>query len=361
MTSGVRSHLAASVVGGLVVAGALLAVGTTGRRTVQTIVEEAPASTGRAASGSSPLTLHAIYERESPAVVHVTARLLEPRQSPFDVLHQAESGVLTGSGFLVDRRGDVMTAYHLIDGASRSSGISVGFEGGVRRAATVVGADPGRDVAVLRVDLRGVSDVNPLPMGSSTSVRVGDPTLAIGNPDGLDHTLSSGIVSALSHQLLGAGGVVVDNVIQTDLAVDPASSGAPLLDFAGRVIGINSQLTSPTGTSASFATPVDAVDSLLRGVARISRVPVAYLGLSGVAARSTHPAVTVTDVAPGSPAEQAGLRRGDAIDRIGGETISSLTGLTRLISTRGPGQNVSIEITRRGRLRTLLARLGSRP
>ncbi|MEA2213546.1 MAG: hypothetical protein QOF83_3494 [Solirubrobacteraceae bacterium] len=356
MSAGTRSHLAAAIAGGLIVAGGLLALGATGSPTLQTIIQEAPVASARA----SALTPHAIYAREAPAVVHVSARLIEPRENPFDVLHQAATGVLGGSGFLADRRGDVMTAYHLIDGASHSSGITVSFEGGVQRQASVIGADPGRDVAVLRVDLRGVPNADPLPLGTSTSVRTGDPTLAIGNPYGLDRTLSSGIISALAHELIAAGGVTVNNVIQTDLPVDPAGSGGPLVDAAGRVIGIDSQLTSPDGTTVSFATPVDAVTRMLHGAQRLGHVPVAYLGLSAVAARLLHPAVTVTGVTPGSPAALAGVRRGDAIDRLGGETISRLSDLNRMISTSSPGQHLRVEITRRGRLRTLTVRLGSR-
>jgi S1-C subfamily serine protease len=360
MPTGVRSHLAASIIGGLVVAGGLLALGATGRRTVQTVIDQAPVATERVAGRSAGLTPHAIYQRESPAVVHISARLLEPHTSPFDVLHEAETGVLTGSGFLVDRRGDVMTAYHLIDGASRSDGITVGFEGGVQRTASVLATDPAQDVAVLRVDLHGVPAVGPLPLGNSSSVRIGDPTLAIGNPYGVDRTLTSGIVSSLEHVLIGEDGVSVDNVIQTDEPVDPASSGAPLLDAAGRVIGVDSELIGPEGTTQAFASPVDAIAPMLRGVQRVTRVSVAYLGLSGVAAPGAHPAVTITGVTPGSPAEKAGLRRGDAIDRLGGVTVSSLPALSRLISTSSPGQRVTIEISRHGRLRTLVARLGSR-
>jgi S1-C subfamily serine protease len=361
MSTGTRSHLAAGIAGGLIAAGGLLAFGATGRRTLQTIIQEAPVATAGTGGNSPSLTPHAIYQREAPAVVHVSARLIEPRANPFDVLHQAETGVLAGSGFLADRRGDVMTAYHLIDGASRFTGITVGFEGGVQRQASVVSADPARDVAVLRVDLHGVSHPTPLPLGRSTSVRTGDPTLAIGNPYGLDRTLSSGIISAVTHELVGAGGVTVNNVIQTDLPVDPAVSGGPLLNAAGHVIGIDSQLTTPEGTTVSFATPVDAVTRMLHGAQRLEHVPVAYLGLSAVAARGAHRALTVTGVTPGSPAELAGVRRRDAIDRLGGQTISSLTDLNRMISTSSPGQRVRIQIIRQGRMRTLTARLDSHP
>ncbi len=302
MQTGVRSHLMASIVGGVIVAGGLLAFGAGARRNTQTIVEEAPVTAERAVGAGTGLTLHAIYERESPAVVRVSARMLEPVASPFAVLRQADTGVATASGFLVDRRGDIMTAYHVIDGASRSSGITVSFRGGVQRPASVVKTDPADDVAVLRVDMRDVPPVAPLPLGSSTSVRIGDPALAMGDSDGIDRTLSSGIVSSLEHQLTGSGSVSVDNVIQTDLPLDPAAAGGPLLDAAGRVIGVDSELIGPEGTPISFATPIDTITPMLRGVKGVRRLEEAYLGLSGVRTGGAHPFFTITGVTPGGPA-----------------------------------------------------------
>jgi S1-C subfamily serine protease len=133
----------------------------------------------------------------------------------------------TGSGFLVDRRGDILTNYHVVDGAE-PSGVSVEFEGGVEHEASVVGIGRTQDIAILRVDMRRVPLVKPLQLGDSTSVRVGDPTLAIGDPFGLDRTLTSGIVSALQHQIEAADGSSIDNVIQTDQPLDLKNSGGPL-------------------------------------------------------------------------------------------------------------------------------------
>ena len=268
MKNAVRSHLFSSVVGGLIVAGGLIAFGVTGRRSTQTIVQEAPAATERTAGNSSMLTPHAIFQRESPGVVFISARLVDAEPGRFDVLHEAQTGTLTGSGFLVDGRGDVMTVYHLIDGARPMSGISVRFQGGLERPATVVAADPAADVAILHVGMRGAPAVAPLPLGNSTLVRIGDPTLAIGNPHGLDRTLTSGIVSSFEHELAAAGGVSVDNVIQTDQPLDGASVGGPLLDAAGRVIGVDSEVTGADGTAVAFATPIDTATPVLRHVER---------------------------------------------------------------------------------------------
>jgi S1-C subfamily serine protease len=263
MTKSARSHLAASIAGGVIVAGGLLAFGTGGRQTTQTIVQQSPVAVMPAAGESSFMTPGAIYDRESPGVVYVTSRLSDPVPSPFDVLRQADSGRLTGSGFLVDRRGDVLTNYHLMTASGGSDGVTVRFRGGIDRSAQLVAADPAEDVAVLKVDLRGVPAVQPLPLGDSTGMRIGDPTLALGDPYGLDQTMTSGTVSGLEHQLVAAGGSVVDNVIQTDVPPDPSASGGPLLNAAGRVIGINSNLIGADGMTVAFATPINSVEATL--------------------------------------------------------------------------------------------------
>lgn len=263
MTNSARSHLAASIAGGLIVAGGLLALGVGGRQSTQTIIAQAPVAAAPVAGESSSLTPGAIYDREARGVVYVTSQLSAPVESPFDVLHQASTGRLTGSGFLVDRRGDILTNYHLIEAAGGVQEVTVGFMGGVQRAARLVGADPGGDVAVLRVNMHGVPPVQPLALGDSTSVRIGDPALAMGDPYGLDRTLSSGIVSGLEHQLVANDGAVVDNVIQTDVSPAASSSGGPLLDAAGRVIGVESDLVGRDGTTVPFATPIDTVAPIL--------------------------------------------------------------------------------------------------
>jgi S1-C subfamily serine protease len=265
-----RSHFAASVIGGLVVAGGFLAFGIIGQRTTQTIVAESPMASVTAAGAG--LTPHAIYLRDAPSVVFVRAKLAEVVRDPFRMFHQLQS-TSTGSGFLVDRRGDILTDYHVIDGALRS-GVTVEFDGGVVRNAAVVGVDPAADLAVLRVGLGDVGFVRPLALGDSTTVRVGDPTLTIGNPAGSDRTLTTGIVSALQHQIEASDGTRVDNVIQTEQPIDPSTSGGPLLNGAGRVIGVNSQVASVAGDgmAVSFATPIDTVVPILALVRHGDRV-----------------------------------------------------------------------------------------
>jgi putative serine protease PepD len=244
MQTWLRSHLASAVVGGLVVAGTFLALGVTGPRSTQTIVEQGPVMARETASAASVLTAHEIYVRHAGAIVSVRAVGGHGR------------GASVGSGFLVGRNGDILTSSSLTAGAA---GTSVAFSDDVVRRATVIDAEDG--VAVLRADLSGVPPVLPLPCGDSANVRVGDPVLALGDPVGYDRTLTSGIVSALQQQVPDSNASTIPNVIQTDAPVSPGSAGGPLLDAYGRVIGVTG-----VGGSISFAVPIDTARQVLPGV-----------------------------------------------------------------------------------------------
>jgi S1-C subfamily serine protease len=274
-----RSNFIASVCGGLVVAGAFVALGVTGRRSTQTVIDQAPL-VARAVSGASTgLTPHDIYLRDAPGVVFVSARVSQPVTSPFDPSPLREQSSATGSGFLISPAGYVLTNYHLVAGSDSGTGINVQFERGTPRPASLISANANDDVALLKVAMAGVSrSVHPLALGDSSTVRVGDPTLAIGNPFGLDRTLTSGIVSALQRQIEAPDGFAIDNVIQTDAPVNPGNSGGPLLDAYGRVIGINSQIvTGETGDGDSvgitFAVPIDTAKAFLPELGGRARVP----------------------------------------------------------------------------------------
>lgn len=241
-----RSHLASAIAGGLVVAGTFLVLGVTGRRTTQTIVEQGPMIARAAASTSSQLTTHAIYVRAAGGTVFVRASGVRHR------------GAATGSGFLADSHGDVLTSYDLVAGAAS---VTIQFADDSSRRAAVVGQDPDDDLAVLRVDGSRLPSVAPLVLGDSTTVRVGDPVLALGDPFGYERTLTSGIVSALVRQITVPSGLSVDNVIQMDALVSPRSAGGPLLDADGRVIGVTG-----FGGAISFAVPIDTARALLNRV-----------------------------------------------------------------------------------------------
>ncbi len=285
MKSLIRSHFASAVIGGLVVAGAFVALGGLGDRSTQTIIEQGPVS-AEPASSNTGLTPHDIYVRDAPGVVFVRANIVQQVQDPFDLFPQQESSTSTGSGFLIDSQGHIITNYHVIEGADRETGVTVQFEDNITRPAAVVAVDQNDDLAVLKVNMGGVPPVQPLQPGDSSTVQVGDPTLAIGNPFGLDRTLTSGIVSALQRQIQAPDGFSIDNVIQTDAPINPGNSGGPLIDAAGRVIGINSQIeTGNDGGNGSigiaFAVPINTALALVDPLEHGARAHQGYAGLTG--------------------------------------------------------------------------------
>jgi S1-C subfamily serine protease len=369
MTHAARSHFLSAVVGGLIVGAGLVVFGAAGRGRTETIVEEAPVASQpvAGASAQSGLTPHDIYQRDAPGVVYVRAKLVAPAESPFSTSHAAATGTSTGSGFLVDRRGDVLTDYHVVDGADRSRGVTAEFEGDIVRRAAVIAVDPGSDLAVLHIDMRGLPTVQPLTLGESSTVRVGDPTLTIGNPFGVDRTLTSGIVSALAHRLPAADGQAIDNVIQTDQSIDAGNSGGPLLNAGGQVIGINSAVTTPksggrNGQTLAFAVPIDTADEILARAAHAGPARVADIGLGAGVAHDAGTGAHVSSVVRGGPAAMAGVRRGDVIERVDGDPVASMSDVLALVTTRSPGQNVVLTLRRGHRLRTVTVTvvLGSR-
>lgn len=353
-----RSHFVAAVIGGVIVGGAFVLVGVTGKQRTETIVEEAPVATSPSADPSGRLTPHAIYLRSTPAVVSVRAKVIDRSDTPFGLSPGAPSNITTGSGFLVDRQGDILTNFHLIDGADRSAGVTVQFENGASRVAAVAAVDPRDDLAVLRIDTKDLEGIRPLSLGDSSSVRVGDPVLAIGDPFGADRTLTSGIVSALQHQLQAADGQTIDNVIQTDQPLDPGNSGGPLLDASGQVVGVDSEVATPgQSQTLSFAIPVDTADSVLAKVDH-QALHLAYIGISsGHAART---GAVVDDIAARGPAALAGLDRGDVIERVGGIPVSTISEVLAIVSTRSPGQSLALQVRQGHAHQSITVVLGSR-
>jgi S1-C subfamily serine protease len=218
-------------------------------------------------TGVSPLTPREIYERDAPGVVSIRADA-HAAGGPF-----AEAGATrtdTGTGIVVASNGTIVTNEHVIDGAT-SITVSLDGEKGRTRKATLLASDRTRDLAVLRIDPAGLT-LHPLTLAVSSAAQVGDAAYAIGNPFGLNWTLTSGVVSALDRQITSPAGTKIDHVIQTDAALNPGNSGGPLIDAAGEVVGINSQIVSGASTSAGqgassgvgFAIPSSSVASFLR-------------------------------------------------------------------------------------------------
>ena len=234
--------LAAAVIGGGVTAGVLVGTGAVGQRKTTTIVQQAPLTSASPASESRAggLTARDIYRRAAPGVVYIRARSVQQTQSPFDVFPRTQENLATGSGFVLDDKGDILTNAHVV---ASSLDVRVSFSDHRTVSARVIGKDADTDLAVLAVNPKEVK-LHPLALGNSGAVRVGDPTVAIGNPFGLERTLTTGVVSALQRRITAPSGFAIEDVIQTDAAINPGNSGGPLLDATGKVIGVNSQIAT---------------------------------------------------------------------------------------------------------------------
>ena len=240
----------------------------------------------------------------------------------------------TGSGFVWDTNGDVVTNYHVIRGAKAAKVAVTNAETGIidRYDAKLVGFNPDKDVAVLKID--SPKKLVPIPVGDSSRLRVGQTTLAIGNPFGLDHSLSVGVVSGLGREVRSPSGRPITNVIQTDAAINPGNSGGALLDSSGRLIGMNTAIFSPSGASAGigFAIPVDTlkyqVETIIRdGKVTRSAIGISYVSAGQARALGVNRGVLVLDVPSGSAAAQAGLRgsyRADDGSVVLGDVITAI-------------------------------------
>src|SRR5579862_4450459 len=241
----IASFLAALAGGGLV-AVVMVAAGATTSSKTTTIVEQAPLTGDTTRGAPGALTPRQIYERDAPGVVYIRATVVQQSESPFNLGPSGGQNIQTGSGFVIDSGGDILTNAHVIDGAVK---ITVAFANDQTVDARVIGKDPDDDLALLKVNADGLTLV-PLKLGDSSLVAVGDPTCAIGNPFGYTRTLTTGVVSALQRLIQAPNNFSIDNVIQTDAPLNPGNSGGPLIDAQGEVIGINSQIyTSSSGNS----------------------------------------------------------------------------------------------------------------
>jgi S1-C subfamily serine protease len=384
-----RSPFVAALLGGVVVAVALLAAGVGGGTTTKTVIQQSPVATSKSASSGSSsegaLTAHDIYERDAPGVVFIRSRIVQDVASPFDFgTPQQQQSEATGTGFVIDKAGHILTNYHVIAGASA---VSVGFDDNTTVQAKVLGQDAQNDLALLSVDVSS-DKLAPLQLGDSSSVEVGDPVLAIGNPFGLDRTLTTGVVSALQREIQAPNGFAIQHVIQTDAPINPGNSGGPLLDAAGRVIGINSQIE--TGGSGNgnigigFAVPINTAKRLLPQLKQSGPVAHAYLGITGVTIDKSLAAVNlrvergvlVQTVQSSGPAAKAGLQGGtidsqvdgqqivlggDIIQRFDGQQINSMDELSSQIAKHKPGDRVTLGILRGGSSKTLIVTLGRAP
>jgi S1-C subfamily serine protease len=336
----------------------------------ETIIQQAPVPIAQPKLGTS-LPIAEIYRRSAPGVVQINT--------------SGQRGQGQGSGFVVDKSGHIVTNYHVIEGASS---IEVSFSSQDTLPATLVGEDPSTDLAVLKVD-ENPRGLTPLRLGDSDRVQVGDPVVAIGNPFGLERTVTAGIVSALQRAVRAPNGFTIDQVIQTDAPINHGNSGGPLLDASGAVIGVNSQIetggSSDGNVGIGFAVPSNTVASVIADILRDGKVDHAYLGIS---ARSVTPELASTmslpveqgllveTVTAGSGAEKAGLRAGERPAIVGGESyrlggdvivtadgkgVSDIDALRAIIAAKKPGDTLSLTVYSGREKRTLTVTLGRQP
>ncbi|MEM7448549.1 MAG: trypsin-like peptidase domain-containing protein [Myxococcota bacterium] len=313
-----------------------------------------------------------VFRGAYPSVVHITT--LAMRQ---DLFRRNVTAVPrgTGTGFVWDEKGHIVTNYHVVRGGNAAR---VALADGTVWDARLVGYYDDKDLAVLKIDARAEQLV-PLTIGTSADLVVGQRVYAIGNPFGLDHTLSTGVVSAVGREIPSVGGRPIQGAIQTDAAINPGNSGGPLLDSAGRLIGVNTQIYSPSGASAGvgFAVPVDAVRRVVPQLVAQGRVTRPVLGVDvdegRLAQRIGLEGVMVLGVTPGSGAEQAGLRAakidrqsgslvvGDVIVSVEGESVGHSDDVFRILESRHSGDTVSVQVVRDGEKVTLPITLSGIP
>lgn len=336
-------------------------------------------SNDTAAEGA--LTPAEIYERTSPGVVLIQAVVTQPVESPFG--DQDQQGLSTGTGFVVSDEGFIVTNAHVVLGARRAT---VTFGEDREIDAEIKGVDLNSDLAVLKVDPKD-HKLQPLALGTAKELRVGDPVVAIGNPFGLDRTLTTGVVSALARKIQGLNGFTISNVVQTDAAINKGNSGGPLLDAQGRVIGVNSQIQTESGGNVGigFAVPVDKLKEVLPTLEDGKEVQVAFLGVTTVPIDAQRAKVVkvregllIAAITPKSPAQKAGLKAGDSgvtfdvdgspVD-LGGDIILKVDGkvfdtpqsLQEYIGGLDVGDEVDVLFERSGKRKRLSVTLAARP
>ena len=310
-----------------------------------------------------------VFKTASVSTVHITTLERARGFSPLDVM-QVPKG--TGSGFIWDDRGHVVTNFHVIQGGS---GARVTLSDQSTWGAALVGAFPDRDIAVLRIDAPKAK-LKPIMIGTSKDLQVGQKVYAIGNPFGLDQTLTTGVISALNREIESLTQRTIQGVIQTDAAINPGNSGGPLLDSAARLIGVNTAIFSPSGAFAGigFAIPVDEVNRIVPRLIRGGKFIRPALGIQAAppqfsAALGIKKGVAVLGVLPRSPAQAAGIRpfqrgpggeilAGDVITAIDGKPVATIDDLLNALERHQPGETVKLTLLREGKSTDVPVQLG---
>lgn len=384
-----RSVFLAALMGGLVVAIAgyvAIAAGWIGKD--ETTIRSLPAATTAPASDGSDINLvNGIYERDGNGVGFITATgITTSSNNPFDPYGQSESGTATGSGFLIDTDGHMVTNNHVIEGAKEIT-VTIGDSDEVYEAE-VIGTDPSTDLALIKVDAPEKA-MKPLELGDSSDVKVGEPVVAIGNPFGLDRTVTTGIVSALQREIASLNQYAISNVIQTDAAINPGNSGGPLINTDGQVIGVNTQIatggTSRGNVGIGFAVPSNTVKDVVDQLKENGTVEHAFLGIRGATISDqlsdalnlgADNGVLVQQAIEDGPAAKAGIKGGDTPVTVGGqqvltggdiiteadgEELGTMADLISRVNESKVGDKLDLTVVRDGESRKVEVELGARP
>ncbi|MDX6627290.1 MAG: hypothetical protein QOE56_2279 [Solirubrobacterales bacterium] len=392
-----RSSFGSALLGGVVVAVVgLIAIATglvksdSGSTTTAAAPLTAPVVSNSSDTGSENANVvNQIYKADGDGVAFIESQIPATEAqtlNPFGEPEAEGGGTATGSGFVIDGEGHILTNNHVVEGADKIE-VKLGASD-TQYTAEVVGADPASDIALLKVDAPS-KELHPLTLGDSSKAEVGDPVVAIGNPFGLDRTVTSGIVSALQRQIQAPNGFSIDNVIQTDAAINPGNSGGPLINAAGEVIGINSQIETGGGSNGNvgigFSIPINTAKAEIQQLETKGEVEHAYLGIEG---GSITPSLSkalnlpveegaiVQSVEKGGPADKAGIEGGnttatiegaevqlggDIITEIDGKKIANMEQLIETVNDAKPGESIELQILRGGQHKTAKVTLGKRP
>jgi len=371
--------VAAALLGGgvaVAIGAAVDADGTT------TVVREVAAGGSEPASfpssGGKPIS--AIYGTARRGVVQVTSTSVVA-SNPFLGPQEQQA---QGSGFVIDKEGHVVTNYHVVEGAKK---VQVSFSDNEQKDATVVGTDPSTDIAVLKIQGAWAQAMTPLALGDSSAVKVGDAVVAIGNPFGLERTVTAGIVSALQRHITAPNGFQIDEAIQTDAAINHGNSGGPLLNADGSVIGVNAQIESESGGNVGigFAIPIDTVKDVAGQLIKEGKVEHAYLGIEMTSINSdladnfkvpVDKGILIQRVHAGSPAAKAGLKGGttqvvlagttywlggDVITKVDGQSVQTSDQLASVVTAEKPGDSLDLEVHRGEETLNVTVELGRQP
>jgi S1-C subfamily serine protease len=347
-----------------------------------TVIREVQLGTTEPASfpTNGPKKISDIYQASKRGVVQVLATSVVS-DSPFFGAQEREA---QGSGFVIDKQGHVVTNFHVVQGAKK---VQVSFSDNDQMDATVIGTDPSTDIAVLKIKDAQSRALTPLTLGESDAVQVGDAVVAIGNPFGLERTVTAGIVSALQRRITAPNGFQIDEAIQTDAAINHGNSGGPLLNANGAVIGVNAQIESESGGNVGigFAIPIDTVKDVAGELIKVGKVEHAYLGIEMVTINQeladnfrvpVDKGILIQRVHAGSPAAKAGLKGGttqvvlagttywlggDVISTADGRPVETSDELASVVTSKQPGDPLALEVHRGQETLNVTVELGRQP